>query len=296
MRVRYAGAAVFSILVLASPAGAQTSEMPTELWSQYPLVQKVERAKSTAQSAAEPSAIGPLLPPVDPEAAPASGASTRWGVWLAALALGFVTLLFVARTVPPVAASGVRAVGGGVRRLRSSAAPRARTRKPKPLQLREAPAQPREAPDQVLPAPAQLRDAPVQLPPAPASGRPAQYAPLPPVAVAEPDVEREPRRSVMRRTGLLRSRFVVVADEPGGKVRRVARSRSFWRVGGVARRERAADDAWSDLVNDLRAAGWEPDSPRSDYYVLLRRVDSGTSSILPTLEAYTLVSDDSDRN
>ena len=64
-------------------------------------------------------------------------------------------------------------------------------------------------------------------------------------------------------------------------------------MGGDARRERAAEDVWIDLVNDLRAAGWEPDYSRSEYYVLLRRVDERTSSILPTIEAYTL-SDDPD--
>jgi hypothetical protein len=270
-------AALLSILLLAAPAGAQkSSDLPTELWSEYPLVQKVERSQSTTASQGRPSAIGPLLPPTASEASPAPGDSTRWGVWLTALALGFVALLLAARTVPPVAASGVRVVGGHVRRLRPPALPRPRprTRKPKaePVQLREHPPHPR--------APIRRRQA-------------AQYAPLPQVAIAEPDIEREARRSVVRRTGLLRSRFVVVSDEPGGKVSRVGRSRSFWRIGGEAQRERAADDAWIDLVEDLRNAGWEPDSPRSDYYVLLRRVDDGSSSIMPTIEAYTL-SDDSD--
>jgi hypothetical protein len=95
----------------------------------------------------------------------------------------------------------------------------------------------------------------------------------------------------VRRSGLLRSRFVVVADEPGGSVERVGRSRSFWSVG---RRERGAVEAWSDLVDELRDAGWQPYSPRSVYYTLLRRVDDGTSSLPPTIEAYTLTADDRD--
>ena len=269
MRFAYISAALLWILVLAAPAGAQkSSEMPTELWSEYPLVQKVERAQSPAQSAGEPSAIGPLLPPADPEAAPVSGESTRWGLWLALLGLGAIAVVFAVRAAPPVAASGIRVVGGGARRVRGRVhQPRVRTRKPKPIRLRESPE---------------------HFPRAPARGRQAQYAPLPPVALAEPDIEREPRRSVVRRTGLLRSRFVVVADEPSGKVKRLASSKSFWRVGGVTRRERAAEDAWVDLVNDLRISGWEPDlDRRSDFYVLLRQTGAGPSSILPTIEAYT---------
>lgn len=95
----------------------------------------------------------------------------------------------------------------------------------------------------------------------------------------------------MRRTGLLRSRFVVVDDEPGGGVRRVARSKAFWSVG---RHERGGAEVWSDLVDELRDAGWEPESPRSEYYTLLHRVDEGTSALPPTIEPYSLAADDSD--
>jgi hypothetical protein len=271
-------AALLCTLLFVTPAGAQKSELPTELWSEYPLVQKVETTDQKVERTETTTAIGPLLPPGDPEAAPAVSESPSWPLWLALLAVGSIALLVAARVTVPVAHSGVRVVGGYARRLRPPSLPRprprARTRKPtsKPVQLREGPPHPR----------------------APVKGAQAQYAPLPPVAVAEPDIEREPRRSVVRRTGLLRSRFVVVEDEPGGNVRRVARSRSFWRIGSVARRELATYDVWYELVNDLRATGWEPESPRSDYYVLLRRVDGGTTSILPTIGAYTLVPDDPD--
>ena len=116
----------------------------------------------------------------------------------------------------------------------------------------------------------------------------AQYAPAAAVAAADDEPVERSSRAVVRRTGLLRSRFVVVADEPDGSVGKVAGSRSFWRVGGEHFRERAAERAWDDLVNDLRGSGWEPDSGRrSDFYVLLRKVErDGDWSILPTIEAY----------
>jgi hypothetical protein len=125
--------------------------------------------------------------------------------------------------------------------------------------------------------------------PAPVSRRGAPVSPLPTVAVAEPDIEREPRRSVVRRTGFFRSRFVVLAEAPGGKVRRVAKSRGFWRMGRSVRREQAAEDAWSELLDRLRSSGWEPDAThRSEFLVLLRPVaDPEDSSFLPALEAYT---------
>ena len=99
---------------------------------------------------------------------------------------------------------------------------------------------------------------------------------------------------MIRRTGLLRSHFGVYADEPGGEFSRLASSRSFWTVGRAAWQERVAEDAWDDLMNDLRLSGWEPESARrSDYYVALRRIDPlVVSSVLPTIEAYTHASDD----
>jgi hypothetical protein len=259
-RMPYLCAALLVGAVLVGPAGAQ-SDMPTELWSEYPVVQKVQRTQQTEQTS-----IGPLLPPTNPDAAPVPSETTRWSLWLPVVAVGLLVVLFAARTAVPVATSGIRTVAGGTRRVRGVATRRPRVRRTRPIQLREAPPRTR----------------------APARRRGTQYAPLPPVAVAEPDVEREARHYVARRTGFLRSRFVVVADEPGGKMTHLRASRSFWRVGGDARREGAADDAWNDLVNDLRATGWEPASAQpSDFYVLLRPVDTSPSSIVPTLEAYT---------
>ena len=141
-------------------------------------------------------AIGPFLPPSIPRSRRLR-ASRRGGACGSRL-LGLGALrscsrrVRLRRSLPPVPASS-----GEARRLRAGARARTRARRPqpKPVRLREQLRAPRRA------------------------GAPRrQYAPLPPVAVAEPDVEREPRRSVVRRTGLLRSRFVVVADEPGGEV------------------------------------------------------------------------------
>jgi hypothetical protein len=249
------GAAILCVTALAAPAGAQ-ERMPTELWSAYPLVQKVQRTETTS--------IGPLLPPTPTDSVPAPDDSRRWSLWLAVAAVGALALLLGLRTAAPVASSGIHAVGAGTRRLRSVARPRPRVRRPKPRRERSA------------------------RPKAPARERQAQYAPLPPLAIPEPDIERESRHYVARRTGFLRSRFVVVADEAGGKMKELTSSRSFWRVGRAGRKDQAADAAWFDLINDLRVAGWEPDSTRpSEFYVLLRRVDTGPSRIAPTIEAYT---------
>jgi hypothetical protein len=101
------------------------------------------------------------------------------------------------------------------------------------------------------------------------------------------------RRFVIRRTGLVRSRFVVYADEPGGELSAQASSRSFWHVGGAAWRERLAEDAWDDLMNDLRMSGWAQESARrSDFYVSLRRIEDDSSSVVPTIEAYLYTADD----
>jgi len=98
---------------------------------------------------------------------------------------------------------------------------------------------------------------------------------------------------VIRRTGLVRSRFVVYADESDGELSAQASSRSFWRVGGGAWRERLAEDAWDDLMNDLRLSGWEPESARrSDFYVSLRRLESGPPSVVPTIQAYIYTPED----
>ena len=265
MRTLLVCAALFSILVLAAPAGAQKSDMPTELWSEYPLVPKVESTESRT--------IGPLLPPSDSETVPAPGDSTRWGVWLAVAMLGLLAVLLTARTLRAVSAADATA---REYRARSSRAP----------VLSWPPAGERK--------PTQLHPSPRSTPRVPVAKPVAQYAPRP--VEAPDDLVEEPRRFVMRRTGLVRSRFVVLADDPGGGPKVLASSRSFWRVGGAARRELLAEDAWDDLMNELRLSGWEQESARrSDYYVSLRRVDDPvSSSVLPTIEAYTHASEGSE--
>ena len=86
MRTFALSAVLFCVLVLATPAGAQ-SEMPTELWSGVPA--RADRGADRDRTAAEslPSErIGPFLPP-DPEVAPAPTESTQWSLWLALLGL-----------------------------------------------------------------------------------------------------------------------------------------------------------------------------------------------------------------
>lgn len=105
-----------------------------------------------------------------------------------------------------------------------------------------------------------------------APGPLAQYAPTRAAQPADGLVA-EPPRSIVLRSGLLRARYVVVADEWAGELQAVGGSRSFWRIGPAEFRERLADEAWDELVNTLRLEGWEPNSlRRSEYYVLLQRV------------------------
>ena len=187
-----------------------------------------------------------------PSAEPAVGGGHALAVWFVAVALGLLAILAVTRMTLPTAPS---------------------TRRGRPLHAVQPPAVPRRTWH------------------SPTSTPLAQYAPA---ESPVPDVidDDEPRRSVVRRTGILRSRFVVVADAMAGDFEAVASSRTFWNVGRDTSRERAAEDAWDELMDDLRAAGWEPDpARRSDYYALLRPIASEQSSIVPTIEAYHQRSD-----
>lgn len=225
-------------LALATSAGAQRDEMPTELWSEFPLVQEVER--STRPS------VGPFLPRSVSGTDPASDATPPWGLWALAAAAGLAALLVATRLLGPGPAVG-------------------------------------RAGD----APVQLRPHPHHLPRPAGKRQPlAQYAPSPALLLA--DAPKEPWRSVIRRTGLLRSRFVVLEGPSPGEQETIATSRSFWNVGPAGARERVAEDAWDDLVNDLRATGWEPEpTRRSDLYVLLQPVQPEESiPIVETLDAY----------
>ena len=248
---------VFAVVVglaFATPARAQ--DAPTELWSEYPLTPKVEQAA--------PSPVGPFLPPGGGDVeSPVTDGSSGTGYWLPLLAVVAIALLVAARFARPLAATGTHVVG------RRVAALRGRT------QLRPRPSRrsSRSAGRTRL------------------SGRlPVQYAPT---TMPAAEVETEAPRSlpaddqeapggvpfITRRSGLVRSRYVVVADESGRTLRR---SRAFWRIGGAAAQQRRAEAAWDDLANGLRADGWELDTAgRYEYYVPLRR------AIVATLEPYT---------
>ena len=235
--------AVALALVLPATGRAQGEEMPTELWSEYPLLRDAERNRGA------PS-IGPFLPPFDTGAEPAAGGEpTPWAIWIVATALGLLAITAVTRVALPAVSP------------RSERAPRG-----------------------VLPRPRSRRTWGAS------ESRPlGQYAPSSSVVLYDVD-ERESRRSVVRRTGILRARFVVLADAMAGDYEAVSRSRSFWNVGPVASRELSAEDAWDELMNDLRVAGWEPDpTRRSDYYALLRRIEPSESSTDPIVTAYDRV-------
>jgi hypothetical protein len=226
------GVAVAALaLMLATAAAAQGEEMPTELWSEYPLVQDIERSSTPS--------VGPFLPPTPSGTDPGSGDAPPWGMWALVAAAGMAALLVATRLV------------------------------------RTAPA---------------VRPHPQHLPRASSPRALAQYAPSTSLVLA--DAPAEPWRSVVRRTGLLRSRYVVLEGQSAGEQEAVTASRSFWNVGGPEMRERVAEDAWDDLMNDLRASGWEPEpTRRSDFYVLLQPV---APWIVPTLEVYGRSADDSD--
>ena len=231
-------------LALTTAAAAQREGMPTRLWSEFPLVQDVERSSTPT--------VGPFLPPSPSGTDPGSGDAPPWGLWAVAAAGGMVALLVATRLTrtTPAARRGGRE---------------------EPVRLR-----------------------PQHRPRSPSSRALAQYAPA--LSLVLEDAPEEPWRSVVRRTGLLRSRFVVLDGQSSGLQQPIAASRSFWNLGGGEMRERLAENAWDDLMNDLRAAGWEPDPVRrSDFYVLLHAVEpEEASSIVPTLEAYGRAADDAD--
>ena len=221
-RVLVIAAAATMALALAGPLEAQ-EQPPTKLWSEYPLVQPVER--SSAPEAPDVPSIGPLLPPTDTESVSSASDSVNWSLWLLVAALGVVGFFVLARVARMSSAASVA----------------------EPV--------PRSAPRVYAPGPL------------------AQYAPTRPRDQADGLVE-EPPRSIVLRTGLLRARYVVVSDEWAGGLETVGGSRSFWRFGPAALRTRVSDQAWDDLVNDLRVQGWEPNFlRRSEYYVLLQRVE-----------------------
>ncbi len=111
--------------------------------------------------------------------------------------------------------------------------------------------------------------------------RPAvvQYAPL--QVGPEPERPSESVPYITRRSGVLRSRYVVMVEEEG-RTQELRRSKPFWQVGREAWQRGWAEDAWDRLSNDLRAEGWEVDaSGRYEYFVPLRR------ALVSSLEPYS---------
>jgi hypothetical protein len=239
-------------LAFAAPARAQ--DAPTKLWSEYPLVPKVEQAA--------PSPVGPFLPPSGVES-PVKDGSSGTGYWLPLLAVVAVALLVAARFARPLAATGTNVVG------RRVAAFRGRTQlRPRPTRRSRSRSagrtRSRSGPSTIQYAPTTVPAAEVEIE-APRSLR--------------ADEREESVPFITRRSGVVRARYVVVGDHSGGRTPR--RSRPFWLIGDAAAQQRRAEAAWDDLANDLRADGWELDTAgRYEYYVPLRR------TIVTTLEPY----------
>ena len=67
-----------------------------------------------------------------------------------------------------------------------------------------------------------------------------------------------PVECVVRREGVVRSRFVAEVEPQAGRPTPIASSRSFWRRGtGTADGDGEARKAWDDLIDGLEADGWE---------------------------------------
>ena len=244
-------------LAIAAPAEAQ--DAPTKLWSEYPLVPKVEHAA--------PPSVAPFRPPVGVEPA-APDEPSGSGYWLPLLGVAAIVLLVAAGLARPLAATGTSVVGrpvAAVRRraqLRSRPARRSRSRSRGKTRWGTG-----ASPIQYAPTTATAAEVELGAPHALHAEEVAEHVPF-----------------ITRRSGLVRSRYVVVVDDSGGRRRTLRRSRVFWEIGRAAAQQRRAEAAWDDLANDLRADGWELDTAgRFEYYVPLRRV------IVTTLEAYTHV-------
>jgi hypothetical protein len=235
-------ALVCALTLAPSAAAEEQPRSPKELWRTYPLKPKTQ--------VATPVPSRPLRPPVG-AVRPAADGRPGWILALALAAAGAAIVLIVVR---PLATSRGLAVDRA-RRLRAHA----RIGRP------------------TLRTPARARRRARPAPPRPTV---AQYAPLSVVA-PEPAAPEESVPYVTRRSGLVRSRYVVMLEEEG-RTRELRHSRAFWQVGPEARQRRMAEDAWDALANDLRAEGWEVDaSGRYEYFVPLRR------AIISTLEPYT---------
>jgi len=63
---------------------------------------------------------------------------------------------------------------------------------------------------------------------------------------------------VVRREGIVRSRFVAELEPHAGRQRTIASSRSFWRRGyGAGALDEDARGAWEELIDGLEADGWQ---------------------------------------
>jgi hypothetical protein len=246
--------AVVCVFVQAPTGAAQRDDSPTKLWSEYPLEPK------TREATPAPTASLPTAPrPSDAVQTPVTDRRPKWILWLVVAAAGAVGLFAVTR---PLATPRSQTVARSARRLASRAGR---------LNAHVRGARPN-----------------LRLPPRPRGRAPArrhrranarQYAPE--SVVTTPSAPPDSVPYVTRRSGLVLSRYVVLVEE-SGHTHELRRSRRIWQVGREEWRDRAAEDAWDKLANDLRADGWEVDATgRYEYFVPLRR------ALVSTLEPYT---------
>ena len=231
--MRFVCLAALLAVALAAPARAQDRGPPTKLWSEFPLAPRVERRdRATSGRCCRPRPLRAL----QLRMAGCTGAYGSRSLCSVPSRFSGAAHESRGRSLRPARECSTDVHSAGECVLRARVCPSV------------GPTEDR-VPGDRSPLPRQ------------SSAVPAQYAP--PIPLEEPEVEDEPRRFVMRRTGLLRCRFVVLANELDGQPSERARSRSFSKIGSAAGRERVAEDAWDDLMNDLRLAGWEPAQRRS---------------------------------
>ena len=212
---------VLVALVLAAPAAA--GQAPEELWREYPL----EPTPTTSDAPSTTTPAPRFTPPVaereiPPSAAVGTALTENGDSGLRTMWLAVLRTMWLAVIALCAGAIAVIAVRRRLEAMPARAAVDAWT-----SQSRS------EAHSGALRRFAEAADAARALAPAPVE-------------------------CVVRREGVVRSRFVAEVEPQAGRHTPIASSRSFWRRGtGTDDREGEARRAWDDLIDGLQADGWE---------------------------------------